>query len=45
MRLDALCWREAAPSLGPGDEHRLADAFADLAGVRQGYEWATTPAP
>jgi hypothetical protein len=33
------CWQAAAPSLGPGDERRLIDAFADLVGLRETYEW------
>jgi hypothetical protein len=32
-------WEAAAPSLGPGDERRLIDAFADLVGLRKTYEW------
>ena len=37
------CWQAAAPSLGPGDEYRLIDEFAEIVGLRQGYEWATGP--
>jgi hypothetical protein len=33
------CWEATAPSLGPGDEPRLVDAFADIVGLRQTYEW------
>jgi hypothetical protein len=31
-------WKAVSPSLGPGDEFRLVDAFADILGLRQAYE-------
>ena len=37
------CWQAAAPSFGPGDEHRLVDAFADVLGLRGCYEWGPRP--
>jgi hypothetical protein len=39
------CWRSISPSLGPGDEDRLVDAFARITGLEGAYEWlADTPA-
>jgi len=36
-------WRERAKSLGPGDEYRLVDEFADMVGLRDWYEWRPDP--
>jgi hypothetical protein len=38
-------WSALGPSLGPGDQDRLVDAFAELTGLRQGYEWTTSFPP
>ena len=37
------CWQAAAASLGPGDEYLLVDRFAEILGLRKGYEWVSTP--
>ena len=34
-------WKAVSPSLGPGDEFRLVDTFADILGLRQAYESRT----
>ncbi|HZL77618.1 MAG TPA: hypothetical protein VFC17_02110 [Candidatus Limnocylindrales bacterium] len=36
-------WQERAKNLGPGDEYRLVDEFADLVGLRDWYEWRPDP--
>jgi len=33
------CWQAAAASLGPADEYLLVDRFAEILGLRNGYEW------
>ena len=35
------CWQAAAASLGPGDEYLLVDRFAEILGLRKGYEWVS----
>jgi tetratricopeptide (TPR) repeat protein len=37
------CWQAATPSLTPGAEYRLIDEFADILGLRRGYDWTTDP--
>ncbi|HAF14827.1 MAG TPA: hypothetical protein DCK99_14255 [Blastocatellia bacterium] len=32
-------WQERAKNLGPGDEYRLVDEFAEMVGLRDWYEW------
>jgi tetratricopeptide (TPR) repeat protein len=32
-------WQSRATSLGPGEEYRLVDEFADMLGLRDWYEW------
>jgi hypothetical protein len=34
-------WKAVCPSLGPGDEFQLVDAFAGILGLRQAYESRT----
>jgi hypothetical protein len=36
-------WQERAKNLGPGDEYRLVDEFADMVGLRDWYEWRPDP--
>jgi Flp pilus assembly protein TadD len=36
-------WQERAMNLGPGDEYRLVDEFADMIGLRDWYEWRPDP--
>jgi tetratricopeptide (TPR) repeat protein len=36
-------WQERAKNLGPGDEYRLVDEFADMVGLRDWYEWRADP--
>ena len=36
-------WQERAKNLGPGDEYRLVDEFADMIGLRDWYEWRPDP--
>jgi hypothetical protein len=36
-------WQERAQNLGPGDEYRLVDEFADMVGLRDWYEWQPDP--
>jgi len=36
-------WQERAKNLGPGDEYRLVDEFADMTGLRDWYEWRPDP--
>lgn len=36
-------WQERAKNLGPGDEYRLVDEFADMVGLRDWYEWGPDP--
>jgi tetratricopeptide (TPR) repeat protein len=36
-------WQERSKNLGPGDEYRLVDEFADLVGLRDWYEWRPDP--
>jgi tetratricopeptide (TPR) repeat protein len=35
--------QERAKNLGPGDEYRLVDEFADMVGLRGWYEWRLDP--
>ena len=32
-------WQDCSKNLGPGDEYRLVDEFADMVGLRDWYEW------
>jgi len=36
-------WQRRAKNLGPGDEYRLVDEFADMIGLRDWYEWRPDP--
>jgi Tfp pilus assembly protein PilF len=36
-------WQERGKNLGPGDEYRLVDEFADMVGLRDWYEWRPDP--
>jgi hypothetical protein len=36
-------WQERAKNLGPGEEYRLVDEFADMTGLRGWYEWRPDP--
>ena len=36
-------WQDRSKSLGPGDEYRLVDEFADMVGLRDWYEWRPDP--
>jgi hypothetical protein len=36
-------WQGRAQDLGPGDEYRLVDEFADIIGLRGWYEWIPDP--
>jgi len=36
-------WQERSKNLGPGDEYRLVDEFADITGLRGWYEWRSDP--
>jgi Tfp pilus assembly protein PilF len=36
-------WQERSGNLGPGDEYRLVDEFADIVGLRDWYEWKPDP--
>jgi len=36
-------WQERAKNLGPSDEYRLVDEFADMVGLRDWYEWRPDP--
>jgi tetratricopeptide (TPR) repeat protein len=36
-------WQERAKNLGPGDEYRLVDEFAEMTGLRDWYEWRPDP--
>lgn len=36
-------WQERSKNLGPGDEYRLVDEFADMVGLRDWYEWRPDP--
>ena len=36
-------WQERAKNLGPADEYRLVDEFADMVGLRDWYEWRPDP--
>lgn len=36
-------WQERAKNLGPGEEYRLVDEFADMIGLRDWYEWRPDP--
>ena len=36
-------WQERTKHLGPGDEYRLVDEFADMVGLRDWYEWRPDP--
>ncbi len=36
-------WQSKARSLGPGEEYRLVDEFADMLGLRDWYEWRPDP--
>ncbi len=36
-------WQERTKNLGPGDEYRLVDEFADMVGLRDWYEWRPDP--
>ncbi len=36
-------WQERAKNLGPGEEYRLVDEFADVVGLRDWYEWRPDP--
>ena len=36
-------WQERAKDLGPGNEYRLVDEFADIVGLRGWYEWIPDP--
>jgi tetratricopeptide (TPR) repeat protein len=36
-------WQERAKNIGPGDEYRLVDEFADMTGLRDWYEWRPDP--
>lgn len=36
-------WQESTKNLGPGDEYRLVDEFADIVGLGDWYEWRPDP--
>jgi len=36
-------WQERSQNLGPGDEYRVVDEFADMIGLRDWYVWRPDP--
>lgn len=36
-------WKSRSAALGPGDEYKLVDEFADMVGLREWYEWRLDP--